>query len=570
METGTVLEAQRQRSLAGEIITEIKHLLESSETLEVNSLARDLSTENREGLIKMAFAGEYSSGKSTIIKALTGDPGIETGEATTTSEATDYDWNGILITDTPGIYTGIRPEHDRRAQAAILESDLLAYVVTNELFNDETGRHYRDLTVRLNKGHETVLIVNKMDRHARGNTPEAAGIVEQAVANVTSPYTPKALRLTCIAAEYYLKRLEPAPPGIQEQYREESNMESLVQNLDGFIREKGLTARNTGPLRRAVDAAERGMAAVPTGDQDMDSAAILYQRIVQTVRENADRTRREAEQAAEETAARIEEEGARFSPAILPGATPEEIERKEKESADRVHRETESLSKRLDSILLAGVGRTAQELESLEGELIFRNIRDRTERNMDWRSSAKAVKTVSDLTTKLSQGTRMTGGVARASGSAIHTGILRVGHFFGHSFRPWEAVKMARGIGNVAAVLSAAMVVVDVVIIIREQKRQDEAIAELNEIRAEVANQFSAKAREVRDAAVDAVEEALQESLWEATREADEEIARLNGERASRNALVAGLQDARDRGMELVALMHGAAPVVISPNPPKR
>ena len=127
----------------------------------------------------MAFAGEYSSGKSTIIKALTGDLGIETGEAITTSESTDYDWNGVLVTDTPGIYTGIRPEHDRRAKAAILESDLLAYVVTNELFNDEIGRNYRDLTVRMNKGHETVLIVNKMDRHARGNTPEAAGIVEQ-------------------------------------------------------------------------------------------------------------------------------------------------------------------------------------------------------------------------------------------------------------------------------------------------------------------------------------------------------------------------------------------------------
>ena len=166
MENGTVLEEQRQRSLAGEIIRGIKSLLESSDTPEVNSLARNLSTENREGPIKIAFAGEYSSGKSTIIKALTGDPNIETGEAITTGEANDYDWNGILITDTPGILTGIRPEHDRRAQAVILESDLLAYVVTNELFNGEVGRNFRDLTVRTNKGHETILIVNKMDRHA--------------------------------------------------------------------------------------------------------------------------------------------------------------------------------------------------------------------------------------------------------------------------------------------------------------------------------------------------------------------------------------------------------------------
>ena len=561
MENGTVLEEQRQRSLAGEIIRGIKSLLESSDTPDVNSLARDLSTENREGPIKIAFAGEYSSGKSTIIKALTGDPDIETGETITTGEANDYDWNGILITDTPGIHTGIRPEHDKRAQAAILESDLLAYVVTNELFNGEIGRNFRDLTVRMNKGHETILIVNKMDRHAWGNTLEAAGIVEQAVAEVTSPYTAKALRLTCIAAESYLKGLEPAPPERQEHYREESNMESLVRNLDGFIRGKGLTARNAGPLRRAVDAAERGMAAVPTGDQDMDNAAILYQRITQTIRENADRTRREAEQAAEETEARIEEEGSRFSLAILPGATEEEIKRKEKESADCVQQECESLAKRLDEVLLAGIGRTAQDLESLNGDLIFRNIQDRIGRNKDWRSAAKAVKTVSELTKKLSQGTRMTSGVARASGSVMHTGVLRVGHFFGRSFRPWEAVKIARGIGTAAAILSAAMVVLDIVLTMREQKKQDEAIANLDDLRAETANQFSTEARRVKETAMEAVEEALQESLWEAAREADDEIVRLNFERASRNALVAGLQDARARGLELVALMHGAAPV---------
>ena len=561
METGTVLEAQRQRSLAEEIIREIKGLLESSETPEVNSLARNLSTENREGPIKIAFAGEYSSGKSTIIKALTGDPNVETGEAITTSETTDYEWSGILITDTPGILTGIRPEHDRRAQAAILESDLLAYVVTNELFNGEIGRNFRDLTVRMNKGHETILIVNKMDRHAQGNTPEAAGIVEQAVAEVTSPYTAKALRLTCIAAESYLKAREPVPPGIQEQYREESNMESLVLNLDGFIREKGLIARSAGPLRRAVAAAEQGMTAVPTGDQDMDNAAILYQRITQTIRENADRTRREAERAAEETEARIEEEGSRFSLAILPGATEEEIERKGKESADCVQQECESLAKRMDDILLAGIGRTAQDLESLNGDLIFRNIQDRIGRNKDWRSAAKAVKTVSELTKKLSQGTRMTGGVARASGSVMHTGVLRVGHFFGRSFRPWEAVKIARGIGTAAAVLSAAMVVLDIALTMRQQKKQDEAIADLDDLRAETANQFSTEARRVKGTAMEAVEEALQESLWEAAREADDEIARLNFERASRNALVARLQDARAKGLELVALMHGAAPV---------
>ena len=45
--------------------------------------------------ISLVFAGQYSAGKSTILKALTGIKTIETGEQITTQVAHTYDWNGL-------------------------------------------------------------------------------------------------------------------------------------------------------------------------------------------------------------------------------------------------------------------------------------------------------------------------------------------------------------------------------------------------------------------------------------------------------------------------------------------
>ena len=46
--------------------------------------------------------------------------------------------------------------------------------------------------------------------------------------------------------------------------------------------------------------------------------------------------------------------------------------------------------------------------------------------------------------------TKLTGGISQASGSALHKMVLEVGHFFGKSFGPWQAVRWASNIAKVA------------------------------------------------------------------------------------------------------------------------
>ena len=114
--------------------------------------------------VRIVFAGQYSAGKSSIIKMLTGDDTIATGAKITTQETHTYEWNGLEIVDTPGVHTSLRPDHDEISYKAIAAADILVFVITNELFDSYMADHFRRLAIDKDKAGEMILVVNKMDR----------------------------------------------------------------------------------------------------------------------------------------------------------------------------------------------------------------------------------------------------------------------------------------------------------------------------------------------------------------------------------------------------------------------
>ena len=148
----------------------------------------DLPVLDIEKPISIVFVGQYSAGKSTLIKALTGIQDIEIGEGIKTMETHSYDWNGIKIVDTPGINTMIRPDHDEITYKAISESDMLVYVVTEDLFDDVTGQNFQKLLFEKDKASEMILVVNKMAD--AGNNEQNRLVKLEDLKRVTTPYDP--------------------------------------------------------------------------------------------------------------------------------------------------------------------------------------------------------------------------------------------------------------------------------------------------------------------------------------------------------------------------------------------
>lgn len=133
--------------------------------------------DSRSSAIRLVFAGQYSAGKSSIVKMLTGRQDIVIDADITTQEAHSYDWQGLEIIDTPGIHTQLRPDHDAISYEAIASADMLVFVITNELFDAYIAEHFRKLAIDKDKAGEMILVVNKMDRTSGGNTTEQQAII---------------------------------------------------------------------------------------------------------------------------------------------------------------------------------------------------------------------------------------------------------------------------------------------------------------------------------------------------------------------------------------------------------
>ena len=77
-------------------------------------------------VLSVAFIGQYNAGKSTTISALTERDDIAIDADIATSETTEYDWNGIKLIDTPGLWTE-RKKHDQITYDALRQADLLIF-----------------------------------------------------------------------------------------------------------------------------------------------------------------------------------------------------------------------------------------------------------------------------------------------------------------------------------------------------------------------------------------------------------------------------------------------------------
>lgn len=98
-------------------------------------------------MLRVAIAGEFQDGKSTLINALCGCDCAKTGYGiATTSEVQEYNIPGtnILLLDTPG-FNSRRAEDSEQARAGIAQADACMYMLINEF----TSNRFKDMAKAL-------------------------------------------------------------------------------------------------------------------------------------------------------------------------------------------------------------------------------------------------------------------------------------------------------------------------------------------------------------------------------------------------------------------------------------
>lgn len=535
-----------------------------------------MSVSPEDGPVRVVFAGQYSAGKSSIIKAMTGRDDIAVSAGITTQMTHEYDWNGIAIVDTPGVHTHFRPDHDAVAYKAIGGADLLVFVATNELFDSHLGAHFRKLAIERDKAREMLLVINKMRRCPGGNTPSAQDTIREDLRKVLAPFTPEQLRTSFVDAEAALESERERDTNVSGILMKKSGLALFLAALNDFVREKGLVGRYTTVLYSVEQVLHEALAAESTGDTDADALKELLLQQRRTLVATQARIPMSVESLVQETAGHIRRDGREVADLIHGNSDSKEIERGLQAAQARVQTRADKLANSVqDSIeqQMVSLGERIQQIA--EGELA-RELLPRLAARLEYQPSdfdtdpetIVRVGKAADVTRQLGEflikysfnpATKTFADLFKLnqySGTATHSAVRAVGHLLGKSFKPWEAVKWTRVFANAGRVFVVAGTVLNVVLQIKEDADRAKLEEELRESRVAVRVAFSEAAQEIEMHFDQLTKTYVAETVGCRLAEIDQQLADLDEIQQSRGTLFQDLEHLLNETRELIREMH--------------
>ena len=564
-----------------DLLDRSREMLSSAPSEKVKQIAlriptRILSSENS---VILVLAGQYSAGKSTILKALTGRDEIAVGADITTEQARTYEWNGVSVVDTPGIHTELRPDHDEITYRCIAEADLLVFVVTNELFDSHLAEHFRKLAVERDKAHEMMLVVNKMQRSAYGNSVETQKVIREDLRKVLVPFTPEGVRTTFIDAESALDSKAEADEAIAAALWRKSGVEAFIRELNRFVREKGLTGRYTTALYNLEQVLQEALASESTGDRDVDALEELLLQRRRALLDTQDRIPRSVEGEIQRAGTQIRQEGRTVADMIHGAADQKEVDRELQGAQERVQHHAEQLGQKVQSIIGKHMNDLDERVGAIANSELARELLPRlTHRVEEADISPEAMsklKKASDISSRFGEflvrnsftpkaGTL--GGLFKLnqySGTAAHSAVKSVGHFFGKSFKPWEAVKWTRTVANVGRVFAVAGTVLTFVLQIKEDADAAQLEKDLRESRVAVRSGFNDAAHAIEMHYDEATQAYVSSALTTEIEAVDKQLAELRDMQQARSDLFHGLIDLLEETRGLILRLHAKETEVV-------
>lgn len=527
--------------------------------------------DNKSDAIRLVFAGQYSAGKSSILKMLTGRVDIAIGADITTQQAHIYDWNGIEVVDTPGIHTQLRPDHDEISYDAIASADMLVFVVTNELFDSYMADHFRKLAIDKDKAGEMILVVNKMERTAEGNTDEQQNIIREDLKKVLEPYTPEQLNLSFLDAESYLESVEERAedPELADELVARSGYAQFIDTLNRFVEEKSIPSKLTTELYVIDDLLEKAIKELQpkSSDSDLDALEESFTQQRYLLIEARGRMQQEVRNIYATAASQIRDIGLDAANLLVDGCEQDEVEVELQKSVRKAEDIIEKCQGDAIEIINARLSEIGQQLEVIENSEFSMRLKSRLTGKFEGLPEGikkiitnagpgfqKAGQTVINKAYKagVQGGLKLT----KFSGSAIHQMVLKVGHGVGFKFKPWQAIKVTKGIAIGGQILSAFGVGLSVFLQIKADRDEERTRKDLKINRQNIRSQFNVAANELEDFARQYIKDNVNRPLETSITTIDEKIQGIRETRSSRSASCRQLEDLQKECRLLIQGIH--------------
>lgn len=478
-------------------------------------LCDELKTHREQGFLTVAFVGQYSSGKSTIISALTGRRDIHIDADIATDKTASYDWNGIKIIDTPGLFTD-RTDHDEITYEAINKADLLVFCLTYMLFDSLTAENFKKLAYDQGYRWKMMLVINKMSDEA-GEEEQKIANYRKSLAEAIKPYSLDEFPVCFIDAKDYCEGVDET----EDFLLEVSRFQTFIDALNNFVERCGTLARYDTPIRIALGCVDDAQTSF-TRNNNQDSTFLeLLTRLSRTVRKERDRLRTKVQSIALEMSSGVAQEGTILACAV---GTEQDFEILNKEAEINVQKHYEKAETKLQYAIDSAVEDIRQEVEEvLTGNLVkafvacLEKSQNVSAKNLESGMDVERIKgqvnflknigetagvKLTDLATRGFVKTAAEQGFFRSMdvvGSGLHQSVLSVGKFIGFKFKPWQAVGIAKNIGNAARFLGPALAFVAVGVEVLQMHQENEREKQMADVRRDITSQFQVIAKDLEN-----------------------------------------------------------------------
>ncbi|WP_414620313.1 GTPase [Calothrix sp. CCY 0018] len=485
-------------------------------------LREELNEHKEKGILTVAFVGQYNAGKSTTISALTGKRDIRIDSDIATDKTANYDWNGINLIDTPGLFTD-RKDHDEITYEAINKADLLVFSLTYMLFDSVTVENFKKLAYEKGYRWKMMLVINKMSDEA-GEEAQKIANYRQSLAEAIKPYSLEEFPICFIDAKDYCEGVDED----EEFLIEISRFQTFIDALNNFVDKRAALARFDTPVRIALSLVDEAQLSC-TRNSGEDSAFLeVITRLSRSVRKERDRLRTKVKSIALEMSSAIAKEGVFLASAV---GRQEDFEKLNKQTESNIQQQYEKAETKLQDAANSAVKDIREQVaEVLQGNLVqtfiaclgnAQNVSaDNLASGMDTERLKGQVNFLEQIGktagVKLSSfATKNSANIAgkgllrsmNVAGSGLHQTVLTVGKFVGFKFKPWQAVGIAKNIGNAAKFLGPALAVVSIGVDCFQMHQEREREKQMADIRCDITSQFQKIAKDL--------ENQIELQLWE-------------------------------------------------------
>ena len=123
-------------------------------------------------------------------------------------------------------------------------------------------------------------------------------------------------------------------------------------------------------------------------------------------------------------------------------------------------------------------------------------------------------------------------------------------------FKPWQAIKMARGVAVAGQVLGGFGIAFDVFMQIKEDRDEIKMREAIRENKQNIRGKFSAAANELEDYGIAFVQDNVVSPLDDSIQELDTKIAEIRNTRAGKNELCIEIEKLQRECQNLIREIH--------------